>query len=115
MGPVLSDNKKSLSTHLWLGVKALNLDADPDMDPGFLLEPASFPNFWLSQMEKFLLKQIIASWAMFLRCAFSVKTVLQEIIEAETSSSAVLSFPYSIHQPINEGGDKEPLAGEGTI
>ncbi len=41
--------------------------------------------------------------------------VLQEIIEAETSSSAVLSFPYSIHQPINEEGDKEPLVGEGTI
>ncbi len=48
-------------------------------------------------------------------CAFSVNAVLQEIIEAETSSSAVLSFPYSIHQPINEEGDKEPLVGEGTI
>jgi hypothetical protein len=48
------------------------------------------------------------------RYAFSVNAVLQEIIEAETSSSAVLSFPYSIHQPINEEGDKEPLVGEGT-
>jgi hypothetical protein len=48
-------------------------------------------------------------------CAFSVNTVLQEIIEAETSSSAVLSFPYSIHQPINEEGDKQPLLREGTV
>jgi hypothetical protein len=64
--------KKSLNAQLWLGVKgkALNLDADPDMDQGFLLEPASDPNFWLSQMEKFLLKKFIASCAMFLGVLF---------------------------------------------
>jgi hypothetical protein len=66
-----------LSVHLWLGVKgkALNLDADPDMDPGFLLEPVSDPNFWLSQMEKFLLKKFIASWAVFLGVLFCERCV----------------------------------------
>ncbi len=51
----LRTNKKS--ANLWLGVKALNLDADPDMDPGFLLDPDSGPSFWLTQLEIFCCKQ----------------------------------------------------------